>query len=203
VSRAQKIVLGVGPIQLEPDEEHDAGRLQLQDPGSLELVLHREDGVPLPKESSIIVLDALGYAAFANNKDGDRFKISALIPGTHRLFCTIEGVATVMRSFEIRSRETTQLEWTVPPGTLREFEFDAPDDGPTPQRIRFVVGNAAEVLIDMVSYRSPPASGRGASSVMALAQSPRCWEPRAPCPQRVRGGDLNRQRTDPCLERTR
>ena len=138
----------LGPLELAADEERDLGVVQIEPKGRLELRLHRENGVPFNKGFSVGLLDGNGFISVATTDDGELFVDPAMFPGTYRLQSAGDCIATNPSPIEIRSGQTTRMEKTLSPGSVREINFRIPESELTPNRIHVVVRDKTDFVVE-------------------------------------------------------
>ena len=71
-----------------------------------------------------------------------------MFPGMYRLGSAGDCVATTPTPIEIRSGQTTRMEWTLPSGSLREINFRLPESELTPNRIHVVIRDKENVVFE-------------------------------------------------------
>ena len=162
--RGRRSVRYLGPIDLRADEEIDLGDVQLESPGRVELCLHRPDGVPFRKGFGVWLLDEHGFGSMAMTNDGERFVCGSLIPGTYRLACLDDGVATIPIPLIVRAGETTRFETTLPRGSVRQLRFNPPKGKSDRMRIHVVIHGQEDSVLEqdcLLVPRGQPKANEG------------------------------------------
>jgi hypothetical protein len=154
------------PIQIAPEEQHDLGVIRMPRPVTFEVVLRREDGVPIPRAR--VLLFKGPYATFLETQDDVTYRSDEVYPGTYMLFPSARNIATETRMVEVASGETTRLEVRARAGVEQQIEFPAPAGEVAPWDLRVLVRRAdGAVILDCGSSINMAADGTHTPSLSA------------------------------------
>jgi len=154
----------LGSFELKPEEDLEAGTLQLSRRGSLEVTLRRTDGATLSGPQTRVVGADGRFVSLANEttEDGTVYRSPALVPGRYVVVPTFSNAAGPMREVWIRAGETTSLAIDLEPGARFVLDFHVPARSRPPSVLSLALRDkgGAMVLATECRYFSRYRDGR-------------------------------------------